>query len=543
MGIRLPSSSTIKLLLVIALALMLSCVTAPGVRTTDVAELHYGDREEDVIEKLGQGNELIYFVLDGKRYSYRLYTTIYIHDVYALLFMKGELIAVHNKHLNFSTCLNIKKSPMWKQCLTELLSEMSFSEIGLDTYDFSEGIQAENSEQTERDVSRATTAAIAVTLSIPYPGFIPTVCIFSCGGCFVDPGAQSADYPNPCIDEFTSTIDQAVDIIYNSHTLESIKSKFSQITSQKHVSRKEVVEERNDNSSILYYSWNCALDTKETFDYLSVLIGSTNGNVQWAWFRYEDLPEYESHEYRSRQLLEKASQGDPDAQWELYKKLPTEENLVWLCRAADQGHTRALHQLGYLYYYGPDQSLDSVNYNLAKDIPKACMWFYLAWRGTNAELPAKEDNIFRLGPYEISDIAYLAETMSTLERLEAEKLFLTWKPGQCDRDFSTYFGKDYQNGFFGAELIEGRYLSNFCLEADKGSVSARETIGRIYQFGSYGINHDLPRAYMWFLLAADAYTPEDSKEPRCREMTVTQRTQANQYLDQWKPGQCEHDLD
>ena len=41
-----PSRPTIRLFLVIALSLMLSCVTAPGVRTSDVAELHYGDLED-----------------------------------------------------------------------------------------------------------------------------------------------------------------------------------------------------------------------------------------------------------------------------------------------------------------------------------------------------------------------------------------------------------------------------------------------------------------------------------------------------------------
>ena len=177
----IPSSSTIKLFLVIALGLMLSCVTPPGVRTTDVAELHYGDSEEGVIEKLGQGSEIIYFVLDGKQYSYRLYTTIYIKDVYALLFMNGELIAVHNEKVDFSQCLTIEASPVWEQCLTDLLSEMSFGEVRLDIYDFSEGIQAEDSEQKERDASRASTGTIAVILSIPYPGFVPTACIFSCG--------------------------------------------------------------------------------------------------------------------------------------------------------------------------------------------------------------------------------------------------------------------------------------------------------------------------------------------------------------------------
>ena len=302
-----------------------------------------------------------------------------------------------------------------------------------------------------------------------------------------------------------------------------------------------MVEVRNDNSLILYNSWKLTLNSRNTIKIIGVLIGLTNDNVQWAWFRYEHLPEYEQHA-RKDWSLKKAELGHADAQWQLYNKLPYEENLVWLCRAADQGHIRAIHQLADLYYYGSDHPRNVANSKFAKDVPKGCMLYYLAWRTQNGKWPVTEDPIFRLGPYEISDIVSLAEAMSTHELSEAEKLFLTWKPDQCDRDFSLYLGQEYQRGFIGVDLIKGTYLANLCMEADKGSISARETLGRIYQFGSYGISPDLPRAYMWFLLAADAHIPEDSEQSRCREMTAIQRSQAKKYLDVWKPGKCEQEL-
>ena len=137
--------------MVIALSLALSCITAPGIRTSDVAELHYGDREDSVVEKLGEGSEILYFVLDRKQYRYRLYTTQYTKDVYALLFINGELVAVHDEKQDFSECLNIDASIFWEQCVSNKLSEMRYHEISLGSHDFSHGVQTEQREQTERE--------------------------------------------------------------------------------------------------------------------------------------------------------------------------------------------------------------------------------------------------------------------------------------------------------------------------------------------------------------------------------------------------------
>ena len=175
-----PSRPTIRLLLVFALSLMLSCVTAPGIRTSDVAELHYGDLEDAVVEKLGDGTEVLYFILDGKQYRYRLYTTKYINDVYALLFMEGELAAVNDKKQDFSECLNIKAETSWEQCLSEKLSDMQFQVINLSNHDFSHGINTEQEEQTERNSMRAGALAVAIPLSVALPGIVPTFCIMSC---------------------------------------------------------------------------------------------------------------------------------------------------------------------------------------------------------------------------------------------------------------------------------------------------------------------------------------------------------------------------
>ncbi len=79
-----------------------------------------------------------------------------------------------------------------------------------------------------------------------------------------------------------------------------------------------------------------------------------------AELKYEKIPA----------LVNKATLGDPDAQWHLYQIHPTEENLVWLCRAADQGQVSARNELGELYLYGSDQ--------FPSDLSRSCMWFDLA---------------------------------------------------------------------------------------------------------------------------------------------------------------------
>jgi TPR repeat protein len=289
-----------------------------------------------------------------------------------------------------------------------------------------------------------------------------------------------------------------------------------------------------------------ASETGKTID---ELVGSGNTKIailatETSLHKYQALKESQERDFqeRAKEMQEIASQGDPDAQWELYEMQPTEENLVWLCRAADQRKVRARHELGKLYYYGSDQHRNITNVQFTKDIPKACMWFYLAWRTQNSKRQVTKDTMFRLGPYEITDIANTAKAMTTHELAEAEKLFLAWRPGQCDRDFSLYLGTEYPEGNFGAELIEGSYLAKLCMDADKGSMSSRETLGRIYHFGSYGIGPDLARAYMWDLLAADAYIPADSMQPRCIDMTAAQRSRAVQLLKEWEPGKCEQYL-
>ena len=276
--------------MVIALSLALSCVTAPGIRTTDVAELHYGDREEKVVEKLGQGSEFLYFVLDTKQYHYRLYTTIYIKDIYALLFLNGELIAVHDEKQDFSECINIDAYSTWEQCLSDTLSEMSFHEISLGRHDFSRGIQAEQEEQSERDRIRAGTAAIAVPLTVALPGIIPVLCIFTCGAGCEDPGAKPGDYQDPCIGKLQSSLNAAASVVdANMSRIDIVKS-LVQTSHDKKVIFEGKMEQYRNNSSILNFSWGCSHLSNGSW--LNISTGFRGEKLRWAWFRYERISAY-----------------------------------------------------------------------------------------------------------------------------------------------------------------------------------------------------------------------------------------------------------
>lgn len=233
-------------------------------------------------------------------------------------------------------------------------------------------------------------------------------------------------------------------------------------------------------------------------------------------------------------LKEKAKQGNTEAQWQLYHLHTIEENLVWLCRAADQGQVDAIAELGNLYLYGSDKYRKFQNVHILRDLPRACRWFHLAGLAkitekTVANIPSRSTI------YESAEVKRTAMVMAADELAEAEKLINDWKPGQCEQDFSLSIGIDY---------VEESELAALCLAADLGKMSAREELGRRYFFGSKNNERDLPHAYMWYHLAAKVYLPPYMPDNQfiCDAMTPKQRLIAIKYLEEWKPGMCEQQL-
>jgi hypothetical protein len=109
---------------------------------------------------------------------------------------------------------------------------------------------------------------------------------------------------------------------------------------------------------------------------------------------------------------EKATHGDPDAQWKLYKlkKYHGEYDFKLLCRAAEQGDYRAQWELGYLHGYGL--------YGVRKDLVLSLMYYSLV------EAAGHDPN----------GIDDLRKQLSPEQLSEAEHLRESWKPGRCERE-------------------------------------------------------------------------------------------------------------
>ena len=373
--------------------------------------------------------------MDAKQYHYRLYTTIYIKDIYALLFLNGELIAVHDEKQDFSECINIDAHSTWEQCLSDTLSEMSFHEISLGRHDFSRGIQAEQEEQAERDRIRVGTAAIAVPLTVALPGIIPVLCIFTCGAGCEDPGAKPGDYQDPCIGKLQSSLNAAASVVdANMSRIEIIKS-LVQTSHDKKVLFEGKLEQYRNNSSILNFSWGCSYLSNGSW--LNISTGFRDEKLRWAWFRYEKISAYnqevfqgckgtweevrkcaEEKEKRTlgrknyKVLLEGGLRDEPDDEWELYnfKKYHGEYDFKWLCMAAKQGDYRARWELGYLHHYGL--------YGVRKDLVLSVMWYSLV--EADGHNPKGVDNI--------------REQLTPEQLSEADHLYENWKPGRCERE-------------------------------------------------------------------------------------------------------------
>jgi len=248
-----------------------------------------------------------------------------------------------------------------------------------------------------------------------------------------------------------------------------------------------------------------------------------------------------------------AAEGDAEVQLQLYwNDLSVDVGLKWLCRAADQGHREARTQLGKLYQYGSQKFFQlgklyqygsqniyfqRASIQIDSDYPKACMWFHLAGKAQIYDKLEEKDNQSVLLPYDSAEVERTAKIMTAYELKKAKILIRDWEPGQCDRDLFQYLGDEY---------VEDSGMVGLCAAAEKNSMSSREALGRIYYFGSNDVEPDLPRAYMWYHLAARAYVrPSITKSAIqlfCNDMTREQRSIAVRLLEKWEPGQCEIDL-
>jgi hypothetical protein len=89
-----------------------------------------------------------------------------------------------------------------------------------------------------------------------------------------------------------------------------------------------------------------------------------------------------------------------------------------------------------------------------------------------------------------------------------------------------------------------RRLRLLCRAADKGYLPARHSLGVYYEFGKYDLKKDPVRAYVWYRLASSGKSTSDVFVDRVKKnLTEKELTEAVRRLNNWKPGQCEKDLD
>jgi len=236
-------------------------------------------------------------------------------------------------------------------------------------------------------------------------------------------------------------------------------------------------------------------------------------------------------------LKERAEEGEKKAQWLLYQVQPNQVTMKWLCTEADHGDKKARSELGKLYYYGSDKYRAEMYIHVPADLPRACVWFHLAGQAEITESPKATGSEVVSEPYESPEVERTSKVMSAQEVEDAEKLVLTWQPGNCELDISQHMVSTY---------VKDPALTRLCGAADRGDFSSRDELGRIYFFGSRGIKRDLKYAYMWYRLAEKVYVPPSLNgkimQKFCDEMTPEQRAISVQILREWKPGKCEEDL-
>lgn len=102
--------------------------------------------------------------------------------------------------------------------------------------------------------------------------------------------------------------------------------------------------------------------------------------------------------------------------------------------------------------------------------------------------------------------------------------------------------KQQKKHLFEARL--NKEIGTSCPSADLGNADTQKHIGDLFYLGTYGIKRDLVLAYVWYSLAAMGENKEAAKQlnPLVDELSPHQTDEAVRQLLDWKPGQCERDL-
>ena len=250
-----------------ALISALSCATAPKV--TDIAELHYGDNEADIVERFGRGSSVLFFDISGLVYHLRSYTTTLTEDDYALLFTNGRLVSVSEEIPSYKDCMLLNEIINWEECLHDLISEMRGDAFDMNTHDFSEDFD----RQKKQEDKLAGTAVLVTVVAVPSAVIFWPVGV-ACVG-------MDAAYNNGVVDcrEIMKKITkQSYDVMSNNVDDSAIEL-IDDYQSLYIVSR---VDKSMGDRRILKQTWGCRSRGFDESSDVKTSIGMKSGRIVWA---------------------------------------------------------------------------------------------------------------------------------------------------------------------------------------------------------------------------------------------------------------------
>ena len=395
----------IKLIIFWFLIFVLSCASGPGPRVKEIAELHYGDDESNVVETIGEGSEILFFELNAINYHYRFYTTVLSKHKYALLFADGRLFAVSEERPPFHKCIYLTE---WEKCFTDAISAMQVMQLEMTEDEFSGAV----TEQEKIERGRTTAVAVGTpVLVVAWP------IVLGVGAMCAAQGALE-DYYNPIDDmersrnnsECRKTLDEIedrIDLLYPNASLNYVinvlNEKSLKGSEDEHIKAVEsILDLSGGNHRIYGKSWRCGYGEGL---HLDLYFGFDNDHMIWVsknlYTPIVSIPDKE---------VTPASEAMLQTYWD---DLQHQDAKKWLCLAADTGHPEAQYRLGLLYENGSE--------GMPIDKTRAYMWYRISASGASYMRAA--DHAKRVH-----------DGLNPDQAAQADALVREWEPGQCERD-------------------------------------------------------------------------------------------------------------
>lgn len=137
----------------------------------------------------------------------------------------------------------------------------------------------------------------------------------------------------------------------------------------------------------------------------------------------KELVDYNSYKIKHDVVQSLAEKGYPEAQWRLYFEFGRKtEDIIWLCRSADNGYAKAQLHVGHLFWDA---------HKIKNNKSKAYVWYKLSSTGDylQRQLPDKKT---RITAEEYA--AYVRNILGADRTAQADILYTKWKPGQCAQE-------------------------------------------------------------------------------------------------------------